>query len=216
MQRLFSFAPQWYPHSLAVAVKAKNSPPDCFLYAFTVLKEIIFVILAFYSLCSLQRLFSFAPQWYPHSLAVAVKAKNSPPDCFLYAFTVLKEIIFVILAFYSLCSLQRLFSFAPQWYPHSLAVAVKAKNSPPDCFLYAFTVLKEIIFVILAFYSLCNLQRLFSFASQWYPHSLAVAVKAKNSPPDCFLYAFTVLKEIIFVILAFYSLCKFARAVLFY
>ncbi|MFR3336596.1 MAG: hypothetical protein ACLTS8_00745 [Ruminococcus sp.] len=151
MQRLFSFAPQWYPHSLAVAVKAKNSPPDCFLYAFTVLKEIIFVILAFYSLCSLQRLFSFAPQWYPHSLAVAVKAKNSPPDCFLYAFTVLKEIIFVILAFYSLCSLQRLFSFAPQWYPHSLAVAVKAKNSPPDCFLYAFTVLKEIIFVILAF-----------------------------------------------------------------
>ena len=67
-----------------------------------------------------------------------------------------------------------------------------------------------------AFYSLCNLQRLFSFAPQWYPHSLAVAVKAKNSPPDCFLYAFTVLKEIIFVILAFYSLCKFARAVLFY
>ena len=170
----------------------------------------------FFSLCSLQRLFSFAPQWYPHSLAVAVKAKNSPPDCFLYAFTVLKEIIFVILAFYSLCSLQRLFSFAPQWYPHSLAVAVKAKNSPPDCFLYAFTVLKEIIFVILAFYSLCSLQRLFSFAPQWYPHSLAVAVKAKNSPPDCFLYAFTVLKEIIFVILAFYSLCKFARAVLFY
>ena len=164
----------------------------------------------------MQRLFSFAPQWYPHSLAVAVKAKNSPPDCFLYAFTVLKEIIFVILAFYSLCNLQRLFSFAPQWYPHSLAVAVKAKNSPPDCFLYAFTVLKEIIFVILAFYSLCNLQRLFSFAPQWYPHSLAVAVKAKNSPPDCFLYAFTVLKEIIFVILAFFSLCKFARAVLFY
>ena len=70
--------------------------------------------------------------------------------------------------------------------------------------------------VILAFYSLCSLQRLFSFAPQWYPHSLAVAVKAKNSPPDCFLYAFTVLKEIIFVILAFYSLCKFARAVLFY
>ena len=163
LQGLFSFAPQWYPHSLAVAVKAKNSPPDCFLYAFTVLKEIIFVILAFYSLCSLQRLFSFAPQWYPHSLAVAVKAKNSPPDCFLYAFTVLKEIIFVILAFYSLCSLQRLFSFAPQWYPHSLAVAVKAKNSPPDCFLYAFTVLKEIIFIILAFYSLCNLQGLFCF-----------------------------------------------------
>ncbi|WP_455259890.1 hypothetical protein [Ruminococcus sp.] len=173
-------------------------------------------MLAFYSLCNLQRLFSFAPQWCPHSLAVAVKAKNSPPDCFLYAFTVLKEIIFVILAFYSLCSLQRLFSFAPQWYPHSLAVAVKAKNSPPDCFLYAFTVLKEIIFVILAFYSLCSLQRLFSFSPQWYPHSLAVAVKAKNSPPDCFLYAFTVLKEIIFVILAFYSLCKFARAVLFY
>jgi len=163
LQRLFSFVPQWYPHSLAVAVKAKNSPPDCFLYAFTVLKEIIFVILAFYSLCNLQRLFSFVPQWYPHSLAVAVKAKNSPPDCFLYAFTVLKEIIFVILAFYSLCNLQGLFSFAPQWYPHSLAVAVKAKNSPPDCFLYAFTVLKEIIFVILAFYSLCNLQGLFCF-----------------------------------------------------
>ena len=87
------------------------------------------------------------------------------------------------------------------------------------------TVLKQLVehhssqrdnLVILAFYSLCSLQRLFSFAPQWYPHSLAVAVKAKNSPPDCFLYAFTVLKEIIFVILAFYSLCKFARAVLFY
>jgi hypothetical protein len=54
------------------------------------------------------------------------------------------------------------------------------------------------------------------FISLWCPHSAAIAVKAKNSPPDCFLYAFTVLKEIIFVILAFYSLCKFARAVLFY
>ena len=54
------------------------------------------------------------------------------------------------------------------------------------------------------------------FISLWCPHSTAIAVKAKNSPPDCFLYAFTVLKEIIFVILAFYSLCKFARAVLFY
>ena len=117
--------------------------------------------------------------------------------------------------FYNLCSLQRLFSFAPQWYPHSLAVAVKAKNSPPDCFLYAFTVLKEIIFVILAFYSLCSLQRLFSFAPQWYPHSLAVAVKVKNSPPDCFIYAFTVLKEIIFVILAFLQPLQFAEAVFF-
>ena len=123
---------------------------------------------AFFSLCSLQGLFSFATQWYPHSLAVAVKAKNSPPDCFLYAFTVLKEIIFVILAFYSLCNLQRLFSFAPQWYPHSLAIAVKAKNSPPDCFLYAFTVLKEIIFVILAFYSLCSLQGLFCFIKYFF------------------------------------------------
>ena len=29
------------------------------------------------------------------------------------------------------------------------------------------------------------------------PHSIAVAVEAKNSPPDCFLHAPTVLKEII-------------------
>ena len=143
----------------------------------TVLKQLVehhssqrdnLCLYAFFSLCSLQGLFSFATQWYPHSLAVAVKAKNSPPDCFLYAFTVLKEIIFVILAFYSLCNLQRLFSFAPQWYPHSLAIAVKAKNSPPDCFLYAFTVLKEIIFVILAFYSLCSLQGLFCFIKYFF------------------------------------------------
>ena len=101
------------------------------------------------------------------------KARNIKEKCTIEMFsTVLKQLVehhssqrdnLVILAFYSLCSLQRLFSFAPQWYPHSLAVAVKAKNSPPDCFLYAFTVLKEIIFIILAFYSLCNLQGLFCF-----------------------------------------------------
>ena len=59
--------------------------------------------------------------------------------------TVLKQLVehhssqrdnLCLYAFFSLCSLQGLFSFATQWYPHSLAVAVKAKNSPPDCFLY--------------------------------------------------------------------------------
>ena len=34
MQGLF-FRPLWYPRSTAAAVKAKNSPPDCFLNAFT-------------------------------------------------------------------------------------------------------------------------------------------------------------------------------------
>ena len=90
---LYLFAPAG-PRSTAAAVVAKNMPPAYFLYAATVLKEIIFVFI--YSTLSWVLFFYlFAPAG-PRSTAAAVVAKNMPPAYFLYAATVLKEIIFSI------------------------------------------------------------------------------------------------------------------------
>ncbi len=80
--------------------------------------------------------------------------------------------------------------------PRGTATAVKAKNSPPDCFLNALTVLKEIISQLyICMKSVAVLSGAFFTEG---PRGTATAVKAKNSPPDCFLNALTVLKEIIF------------------
>ena len=84
---VFSFRGTSGPHSIAVAVAAKNSPPDCFLNAATGSQRdnqfIAYYTLSFIWEC----VFSFRGTSGPHSISVAVAAKNSPPDCFLNAAT---------------------------------------------------------------------------------------------------------------------------------
>ena len=76
------------------------------------------------------------------------------------------------------------------------ASAALAKNSPPDCFLHARTVLQEIIILSIQTLRwkhlgvfLCPTLRVIA--------ACASAALAKNSPPDCFLHARTVLQAII-------------------
>ena len=51
----------------------------------------------------------------------------------------------------------------------------------------------------IAYYTLPSFRRCVLFLSATSgPHSIAVAVAAKNIPPECFLYAATVQQEIIY------------------
>ena len=64
--------------------------------------------------------------------------------------------------------------FIEQRRPHSIAVAVKAKNVPPAHFLNASTVLKEIILYIRLFTALMQMGAVSFFIEQRRPHSVAV------------------------------------------
>ena len=94
MQRLWSFVfGTLGPRSIAAAVEAKNSSPNCFPNAPTVLKEIKFILYV-HQLQGLQKLWSFVfGTSGPRSVAAAVGAKNSSPNCFLNAPTVQQKII---------------------------------------------------------------------------------------------------------------------------
>ena len=130
----------------ASAALAKNSPPDCFLHARTVLQEIIILSIQTLRwkhlgvfLCPTLRVLA--------ACASAALAKNSPPDCFLHARTVLQEIIILSIQTLRwkhlgvfLCPTLRVLA--------ACASAALAKNSPPDCFLHTRTVLKKIIFYL--------------------------------------------------------------------
>ena len=66
-------------------------------------------------------------------------------------------------------------------------------------------------YFVLILYSSAVLAEEFFFSTTSGPQSTALAVSAKNSPPDCFIHASTVLKEIITLFLSYTPLQKTAE-----